>query len=245
MEGVEPVRTNRANLTCQISGLLREKILEGAYGPGSLLPTEAALAESFQVSRPVIREALRTLSTQGLVTISQGRRTRVRRADSSVSVEALSILLRQSRVSDSELIEVRQVLEVEIAGLAAERAKRDDLKALKQAVKHLKMARNVEETMEADVAFHLHLAKATGNEVFVLLLQTLRDLLLGSVRKTASHCPRSVHDAILEAVRQGDGAKARQAMLTHILQTKQFLLESDDGRHSATVLTDNDPMEEC
>ena len=244
IEDLEPVRIDRVGLAGRIAELLRMKILDGIYEQGSYLPAEATLAEGHRVSRPVVREALRILSTQGLVEISQGRRTRVRHADSSASVEALSILFRRSRVSDSELIEVRKVLEVEIAGLAAERARRDDLKALEQAVKNLKTARNVEQVVEADVDFHLHLARATGNEVFVLLLKTLRNLLLGSVRKTASRCPRSVHDKILGAVKQGDAPKARQAMQNHILQTKQFLRESNDSRHSASVLNDKDPMEE-
>ena len=212
---------------------LREKILGGTFEQGGSLPAESTLAEYLGVSRPVVREAMRVVSAQGLVEVCQGKRARIKPADPQPSVEALSVFFNRSKASPLDLIEVRRVLEVELAALAAQRATEDDLKALEktnEALKSAKASGKLEDAVEADVAFHQSLAQATGNRAFILVMQTLGNLLLESVRETASRCPADVHDAIIEAVREHDPDKCRKAMHKHILETERLLLgEKDDS----------------
>jgi GntR family transcriptional repressor for pyruvate dehydrogenase complex len=232
LETWEPVREERLDLVQCVVEQLREKILNGAFEPAGFLPAESALARHLLVSRPVVREAMRVLSAQGLVEVSQGRRARVLPADPRASADTLNCLFARSKMSALDLIELRRVLEVEIAALAAERATEEDLRALEQVTETLKAAKasgKLEPAVEADVAFHQRLAQATGNRAFALLMQTMSSLLLDSVRRTASRCPPDVHQPVLEAVRRHDVQKARKAMYWHIWETERLLLESENS----------------
>jgi GntR family transcriptional repressor for pyruvate dehydrogenase complex len=201
---LEPVRTSRTDLVKRVVDQLRERILGGTFEQGGSLPAESTLGVHFGVSRPVVREAMRVLSAQGLIEVCQGKRARIKPADPQASVEALSVFFNRSKASPLDLVEVRRVLEVELAALAAQRATEEDLKALEKTSEALKAAKafdKLEDAVEADVAFHQRLAQATGNRALILVMQTLGSLLLESVQKTASRCPADVHDAIIEAVR--------------------------------------------
>jgi len=226
----EPVRTSRTDLVERVVEQLREKILGGTFEHGSSLPAESTLAQYLGVSRPVVREAMRVLSAQGLIEVCQGKRAQIKSADPQASIDALTVFFNLSKASPLDLIEVRRVLEVELAALAAQRATKDDLKALEntnEALKAAKASSKLEDAVEADVAFHQRLAQATGNRAFILVMQTLGSLLLESVQKTASRCSADVHEAIIEAVREHDPDKCRKAMYKHILETERLLLEND------------------
>ena len=181
------------------------------------------LAGQFGVSRTVIREAMRLLSAQGLVQLSHGRRATVAHPSPDASVEALGALLKRSKATPLDLVEVRQALEGEIAALATTRAKDEDIRALEEACQALKTATRLEDMVRADVAFHVRLAEATGNPCFVHIMQTLRALFLESVRQTQDSTGKNVHDPILAAVKSGNPTRARQAMLKHIQDTKAWL----------------------
>ena len=227
----EPVQASRTDLVKGVVEQLREKILGGTFEHGSSLPSESTLAEYLGVSRPVVREAMRVLSAQGLIEVCQGKRALVKPADPKACVDALSVYFNRSKASALDLVEVRRVLEVELAALAAQHATKDDLKALETTIEALKAAKasgKLEDAVEADVAFHQHLARATGNHAFILVMQTLGSLLLESVAETAAQCPADVHDAIIEAVREHDPDKCRKAMHKHILETERVLLEERD-----------------
>lgn len=199
---------------------LTDCIVQGDFDASGLLPSEGDLAKSFGVSRTVIREAMRSLRAQGLVEVSQGRSPRVRPPDSGATVASLRLLLRRNKATLLHLVEVRQPAEGEIAALAAERANAEHLRQLERAVHDLAAASGLEARIEADVRFHRILAEATGNPVFVLLLETLAEFLLESRQKTLAYSGAEQalagHRAVLEAVRNHDPVKAREAMRDHL-----------------------------
>jgi GntR family transcriptional regulator, transcriptional repressor for pyruvate dehydrogenase complex len=221
LPGIMPVETADApDRVAAVLARLTERILAGDFEPYGLLPPEGELAKSYRVSRTVVREAMRTLRAQGLVEMSRGRRPRVKAPDAQAAISSLEMLLRRNRASLLHLVEVRRPFESEIAALAAERATAEHIRQLERAVHDLAGARTLNQRIEADVRFHRVLAEATGNPVFVLLLETLSGFQRESREKTLAYSGMEIamrgHRVIFEAVRARDSGKARHAMQEHL-----------------------------
>jgi len=199
---------------------LTDQIAAGKVAAGCVLPSEGELAQSFGVSRTVIREAMRSLRAQGLVEMSQGRAPRVRPPDPKAAIASLELLLRRNCASLLHLIEVGRPLETAIVALAAERANDEHLRQMERAVHDLAAVPTLDQRIDADVQFHRVLAEATGNPVFVLLMETLAGFLRESRQKTLAYSGVDIalegHRAILQAVRARDRDKAREAMKEHL-----------------------------
>jgi len=206
---------------------LRAQILAGRYGVDGELPPESQLSEAFGVSRTVAREAMRTLRTQGLVEVSRGRRPRVKPVDTQVAVDSLQALLIRSGAALTHLGEIRRVVEVEIAGMAAERATAEEIQAMQEAIDEQQAARSVKKQIEADHRFHELLARASRNPLFPLLLSTIGPLLHESRRRTISRVgtERAIegHIKILDAVARRASEEARQAMRVHLCMAEEDL----------------------
>ena len=209
-----------ANRVDEVVQRLREQIVSGQLVAGESLASEGDLATTLKVSRTVIREAMRILCTQGLVEISQGRRPRVKGADPQAAIISLDALLSRGGGTLAHLTEVRLPLEVEIAGLAAERATPEQLQALAHTNDQLAQAESLEECIEADIAFHRALAAATNNPLFELLLETVAQLLRESRRRTLTQSGTRLaweeHVRIYQTVAQRDRVAAREAMRQHM-----------------------------
>jgi GntR family transcriptional repressor for pyruvate dehydrogenase complex len=216
-------------LVTQAVGQLRSFILEKRLGAEGVLPSEGQLAQMLGVSRTVLREAMKHLQAQGLVVLSQGRRARIKPADPAAAIESLETLLRRTDNSLRHLIEARRPLESEIAALAARRAGADHLERASLALGALETAATLDDQVEADVRFHRVLAEATGNPVFLLLLDTLAGLLRASRYESIGKHGRLAavegHRLILEAVARRDPSAARDAMLAHMDWNERQLLE--------------------
>jgi GntR family transcriptional repressor for pyruvate dehydrogenase complex len=222
-------------LSAQAADQIVRMILDQQLPVGSRLPSERQLAEALGVSRTVIREAIRLLEARRLVSVQTGSGAVVTGLTAGPVVESLSMLLEAADAGASfdDLQAVRNVLEVATAGNAAELADEADLARMQDALHRMTHAGTVEEQLQGDYDFHLALARATHNQVFVLLLQALNDIMLKSWRaywaKHASLGPSDFaaadahesdryHYEIFEAVRRRDADGARQAMtqmLTH------------------------------
>ncbi|MBM4315308.1 MAG: FadR family transcriptional regulator [Deltaproteobacteria bacterium] len=213
---------------------LTEKIVAGEYQ--GALPSEGELGSSLGVSRTVVREAMRILRAQGLVEVSQGRTPRVAPPDSHATVASLRLLLRRNRATLLQLVEVRQPLEGETAAIAAERANGEHLRQLERAVHDLATASKWDDRIEADVRFHRILAEATGNPVFVLLLETLAEFMEASRRKTMRYAGVDValdgHRAILDALVERDPVRARKAMNEHLALAARHLQELSERKQA-------------
>lgn len=225
MPAIQPVARRlkplpRTDMVAEVRQRLSEQIIAGAFGADGSLPPEGALAESFGVSRTVIREAMRSLRAQGLVEVSQGRPPRVKPVDSQAVIDSLDLLLRRSDGTLLDLLEARRPLEGEIAALAAERATPDHHARLAAAIDDLLVAKSHAARIEADVRFHRVLAEATGNPMFGLLLEAVAGLLRESRQRTIAQSgvetAAAGHRAVLAAVERRDAEAARREMLEHL-----------------------------
>ncbi|MDR1386327.1 MAG: FadR family transcriptional regulator [Propionibacteriaceae bacterium] len=210
------------SLTDRVSRRLTDLIREGELRQGALLPSERVMASQFGVSRTVIRESIRALSARGLVESVSGRGVVVTADDTRVVSEALGLIMTaRGEIDLRKIYEVRYVLEIPIARMAAERADAADVADLTAIVEgHSDSLDLVETASEFDVAFHRRLAVATGNDLFAVLLDSLSDLMLtlrtqSFTSSAAARRAVEFHQDILLHVAAGDGPGAERAMRRH------------------------------
>lgn len=189
-------------------------------GGDGWLPPERQLAEQLGVSRTVIREATKRLELQGLIEVQHGIGIKVVDKLHKPLNGSLALLIPDTADRLRQLLEVRLLVEPEVARLAAERVNPAALRALKQVQARLAAATDLEEAIELDLEFHRQLVRASGNEVLVLLLESLGDLGRQSrsvtVSTTGSARAHEQHEAVLAAVAAGDADRAHAAMQFHI-----------------------------
>ena len=217
-----------ATLASRVTDQLEKLIVANRLQPGDRLPSERELAQQFGVSRTVIREAVRALAAKGLLEVQSGSGTTVRSPSTQSISQSLTLLLRlgQSPLEYEKVHEVRRLLEVEIAGLAAQRRTDDDLAKIEAIVHEMaQLQENLEELALKDVAFHTALAQATHNELFVVLLDSVVDVMI-QVRQMGIAVPGSreyaleAHRQIFEQVKAGNAEAARRAMAEHIAMSE-------------------------
>jgi GntR family transcriptional regulator, transcriptional repressor for pyruvate dehydrogenase complex len=217
-------------LSDKVAELMRETIISRHMAPGTPLPSERELGEQFGVSRTVIREAVRALAAKGIVEVRTGSGLRVASVDEATALESLTWYIRGGQIDYADVHEVRSAIEVEMAGLAAQRRSDEQLRALQDAHKRFQGVLNdVEGATLADVEFHALIAKATGNDLFSALLGSIGEALIevrretlavGSGKKTVA-----AHAKILAAIKRGDARAAREAMREHLNTVREFWLE--------------------
>jgi GntR family transcriptional repressor for pyruvate dehydrogenase complex len=208
---------------------LHKFIVEGNMEPGAELPPENEMAKQIGVSKFSMREALRVAQSQGLIEISQGRRTKV--ADVSIKPAAgiMNLIMRRSKHMLLELTEARQSLECEIVRFAAIRASDTQIRAMAQTIEDLKNHRHdIVYCVNKDIEFHDILVQATNNRVFGVMLESLAELSresrLKTMRMSGIDKPIAEHRAILEAIKARDPENAIICMQKH-LQTAELNLK--------------------
>ncbi|MEO6907487.1 MAG: FadR/GntR family transcriptional regulator [Abditibacteriaceae bacterium] len=209
---------------------MEERIMKSVYAPGELLPGETSLQTEWGVSRSVIREAMKMLASRGYVSIHQGRGTFVSESSETPLREQLAITLQRGAKGESswgDLLEVRHVLEVAVAQRAAQRAKKADLKAMREAIDNMRSHPALPQGyVDADLGFHRALAEATGNPLWIALLNSLNDLLRqyreeGFRGKASALRAADQHEQILNAVIAKDVDTAAIAMQEHLQRSQQ------------------------
>ncbi len=202
------------------------RITAGHLKPGEGVPTERDLTRSYRVGRSSVREALRMLESQGLIrSLSNG--ALVVAGDRHLLNQSLRLLLALDEVNLNELYEVRKILEVEAAALAATRRSDDHLRRIEQTLEQMAAGLHSQERYsEADLRFHLELAAATRNRVIVRMMEGIRDLLhrsLASIYQIPGSPARTLeqHRAIVRAVAAGSADGARAAMRQHLTRVEQ------------------------
>jgi GntR family transcriptional repressor for pyruvate dehydrogenase complex len=216
MTGLTTTFTNRADLAVRIE----DELLLGTP-PGTRLPSERELAVRFKVSRPLVREALRTLAERGLVEVSPGRGLFTRDVQAVDIARPLDSLFRRRQATARQLVEARLMLEGETASLAAGRAGPADLSAMAAALEHFDSAPGPLEKARYDVTFHSLVARAAHNPVveamFTAITPLVFELMVRSLADpgVASEGSR-FHRDILAGVTSGNAAAAREAMTAHI-----------------------------
>jgi GntR family transcriptional repressor for pyruvate dehydrogenase complex len=219
-------------LVDQVAKGLEEQIRSGQFGVGELLPSVQAMADTWQVSRTVMREALSRLSAGGLVHPHQGRGIFV-----AQSVPARKLDL-SALTEDGNLVHIAQLrmaLEPESAALAALNRKARDLKVMRSALERMRSeveTGDIAGGIAADIDFHRAICNATGNvhfhTLFVFLNQSFYRNISISRRHSAmsaghSAQAQSEHQAIFDAVAAADPVAARSASRSHVANTVRRL----------------------
>ncbi|MEO7392950.1 MAG: FadR/GntR family transcriptional regulator [Ramlibacter sp.] len=228
-----PSPIERPRLSDTVYGQLLDEIMLGRFSAGDRLPTENQLAQRFSVSRPVVREALQRLQTDGVVIARQGSGTYVQRSPSQRVAELTS----QVSLHDVlQVMELRMSLEELSAKLAARHRSDEQIRTIEQARKSLgEVFGQGAAAKEADYAFHRAIAVASGNSLLVGALDQLSDHVKGGMNVTlsltrgASEQRRirvlDEHDRIVHAIRIGDADSAAIAMRYHLDQARNRLLD--------------------
>jgi GntR family transcriptional repressor for pyruvate dehydrogenase complex len=201
--------------------------LSGELRSGDRLPTERELAGQFGVSRTAVREAMKSLAQRGLVDMKPGRGTLVIDGTSQAMKQSLGLMLKvgQAGLSDN-LVEVRGILEPEIASLAALRAGEEHLAAMQEAVDVMDVTLgDADAFINADNSFHQALARGSQNVLILALVDSIVNLL-SEQRKQIFAVPggpergQTHHKLILDAVKRHDAQAAREAMRAHLEQVR-------------------------
>lgn len=231
------VRTSR--LYEQIVQQIEESILQGTLKPGDQLPAERDLAQRFGVSRTAVREAVKALREKGLVEAYSGRGTFITDGTSQAVRQSFDLMVKIGQPEGStHLVEVREILEPEIAALAAVRAQEADRATMREAVAIMDRAgQDADAYVEADLDFHLALAEGAANPLILSLIDSIVGLLReqrlrifqapGGPERAQVH-----HKRILEAVERRDARAARDAMKAHLQQAREDSLASSVKRTS-------------
>ena len=212
----------RANLTEEIVKRIISVITEMGMKPGDKLPTERELVATFRVGRSSIREAIKILSAIGVVRIVAGAGMFVGNGNLSLLAKPLSLGFLRGGRGTAELIEARRLLEVELAGLAAERASTEEVASMNDELAEMHAHReDIERYTESDIRFHLALARGAHNEVLFDLLEMLQHIIRNWIFKSIEEVegmPSSIHEhvPIYDAISAHDSVRARAAMSEHL-----------------------------
>ncbi len=222
----------RESVVTSVARRLLDQFTSGRIAPGTRLPSERQLSTSLQVGRSAVREALAALDILGIVDIRPGSGTYLRGSNSDLLPRTINwgLMLGQPRTHD--LVEVRQQLEVFSAQLAAERATDDDVAVIGRRIEEMRAAvKDVSEFVDADVAFHLEVARAAKNSVLSDILHSVRELRHGGVARTSQDGPAAEaslpeHLAVYRAIADRDPEAAQQAMRAHMTTASDRLRQS-------------------
>ncbi|KTT22041.1 transcriptional regulator PdhR [Pseudomonas oryzihabitans] len=241
----EPVKQRR--LSDDIVKHLEALIAEGSLRPGERLPAERALAERFGVSRPSLREAIQKLTARGLLLSRQGGGTYVTEALNSAFTDPLLPLLESREETRRDLLEFRHTLEGACAYYAAQRATQPDLARLTLAWERLEDCYRRRETIsreeegDADAAFHMAIAEASHNAVYLHSIRSLFELLrhhmvtnIGGMhahREETRDRLIEQHRALYEAIVEGRADGAREAANRHLDYVQEVLAEAGAVAH--------------
>lgn len=209
-------------------------VVTGEMKPGDRLPPERELAEKFRVGRSSIREAMKALTAMGVLERTRyGTVVNTKGSGWISGPMQVGLLLSETDVRD--VFEARQLMEVGLASLAAQRVTPADIEEIRAAV-HTGI-RDVEEFRKRDIAFHTAVVKATGNQVIIKLYETIQGILFKTHRYYAAldrldregtvkliRELQAQHEAIAEAIANRDPEGARAAMEAHFENLSSQLL---------------------
>lgn len=217
------------NKCTQLVYALEERILAGEFDSQTGIPPETEICALYGVSRSTVREAVTTLVARGLVERKHGVGLVVVNRTLDASGSALRLAVRSKSVDAASVLAVRQLLEVQSAGWAAQHRSGGDLIALRESIDVMEdTSTTLEAYVAADFEFHLKLAQGTGNAALVVMLEAIAPTFQELIRATLTEDFRpepsnQFHRKILTAVEAGNPLDAEQAMREHMRATEELL----------------------
>ena len=227
----------RATLAGQVADSLRDSIEGREFAPGESLPSEMKLATEFGVSRPVIREALRSLEAQGIIAIANGKGALVRPVSSDQLRSFFRRAMRMRPEAAVELLEVRKGVEMQSAALAAQRRTTEDVRAMRHIVATMEHQLHAPHTYtDLDAELHVLIAAATRNEMMRHLVESLREPMKDTIRvglhRRINDDQRvrvqEIHELLVSAIQRGDAQEAVQVMAQHFDEAVTAIVTGDD-----------------
>lgn len=231
----KPIRQKRVYE--EILDQIRQLVIEGSLKPGDRLISERELAEHLQVSRASIREAFSALDMMGILESKPGEGTFIRNVPQDSLIKPLSLMFLLYQDSNLEVLEVRTILEMESAALAALRATEADLAVIEAELADMERdVLNGAVGELSDARFHLAIANAAHNKVLVRLMNTVSDLIVETMRfsrerlfMTAGNKGKILrqHKGIYAAIKSREPEAARQAMREHLAFVRKEISSYD------------------
>jgi len=196
-------------------------VLSGELAAGDRLPSERRLAIEFGASRPMVREALRSLIERGLISVEPGRGAFVLSETTTRRFQPLDLEYRRRGITARQLSEARLMLETEAAALATEHADADDLAALRGALDRLEASATPLDRVRNDLSFHAALVAASHNPVIQTMFASIQGLTVELMVRSAGDAEivrqsAPYHRIAYEAMRDRNAAAARAAMQAHL-----------------------------
>ncbi len=200
---------------------MESKILSGEWPPGSKLPSERSLSELFEVSRPVIREALKVLQAQRLIDVMPGKGSYVTDLKPTGGEVTIEHMLRRGAINTRDVVIARRMIESEAAALAALHRTQSDLRHMADVLQAFDEADKVQLAIELDVAFHEAVVIASKNAVIQIMFGSIRDLVRAMVTRSLTdqsvrRVGAPIHHEILRAIEMQDPDAARAAVARHV-----------------------------
>jgi GntR family transcriptional regulator, transcriptional repressor for pyruvate dehydrogenase complex len=232
------VDLSRTTLPDQVAKHLLHYIIDKDLKPNDLLPSMAVLTKEFDVSLPVIREALKSLSALGIITVVKGKGALVKPIDDELLRVFFSRAIRLETEPISRLMEVRQPLEIQSATLAAQRHTTRDLVRLDQLIGEMgSNLNNAERYIKLDTEFHLTIALASHNLMLHYLVSSIRTSMestMAQIRRRREQqgmigSEQNAHETILVEIKRRNARKAGLAMATHLNETLSLIEHIEDS----------------
>lgn len=213
----------------EVVGQLREMIHRGDLRPGDRLPPERDLAKKLGVSRPTLRAGIRTLAAIGVLHSKQGAGTFVTDMDESPALDAnpLRMMASLHGFTSEEMFEARIAIEMDVAGLAAERASSEHLAAMSEEVAEMFASLDdPQEYLVHDMRYHQTIAAASGNRILTALMNMIATILFETRSKTVHRAldlkeSAEYHRQIYRCIRDRNSEAARQMMREHLEHTRE------------------------
>ncbi|WP_312654281.1 FadR/GntR family transcriptional regulator [Proteiniclasticum sp.] len=209
----------------QVIEQIKYMITSGELKKGDKLPPERELVEKFQVSRTSVREALRALQIIGLIECKQGGGNYIRDSFEDNLIEPLSLMFVLQNSRNSEILELRRVLEIETATLAAKKIGEKDLKRIGEIIALMKGEPDEKDNVVLDKELHYLIARASGNRLIVSILTAVSSLMDSFIKEAREAIinkdeNKSVllehHENIYKALAAHDEKEAAKVMNDHM-----------------------------
>ncbi|GAB4543779.1 MAG: FadR/GntR family transcriptional regulator [Anaerolineae bacterium] len=227
----------RPSVAQEVIENIKHALIRGELRAGQRLPSETALAQQMGVSRGSVREAMKVLAALGVVRIRQGDGTYLVDTPSSTVLSPLVFAVLLDSGTNSELFELRVLLQTDYCELAARKATEDDWARIEQAAKALEdYADNpdpdTDTLVQLDLGFHFAVLEATHNPLVIRISRTIEELFFASIRGTYLHKTENIqwaiqsHRSIIRAIREGDPDLIRQTVEHSLLHWKDEVEKS-------------------
>ncbi len=228
----------------RVVSALVEHIRKHRLPAGASLPSELQTSSQLHVSRSVVREAYRSLSSAGLVEIANGRSPRVGQITNRSLIQLVQHALSTRQASAAQILELRGPIEEHAAELAAQHRTSEDVRELRQAVTALRAAgARTDAYVKADLRFHEIIGRATGNPMFSVVVSALRYSMGESIRvslagrRSKAELQRVIvtHAKIVDAIERGKSSDARRLMAKHFDEARASVrrLAADEAAEKA------------